>query len=485
MRLLTPLLAPLAVALACLAPVTPLLNAAEPPGGYAVVVSADTLARPEWRAVVEALREKHGGPALTFATNIAECQSALRGQLPRYVCFVTRPEEATRQFVAEVHRLARGLDEDPYTDVLWGILTGYDATNALRIARHRAPLTVRKVAAGTDVELALCEEGVWFCELNAGRVVRKAKGGEAKRETGPTDSTADIVRTLNDYQPDLFVTSGHATERDWQIGFRYQNGYFKCGDGKLFGLDTAGVRWPVASPNPKVYLPVGNCLMGHIDRPDCMATAWMNSAGVMQMIGYTVPTWFGYAGWGCLDYFVEQPGRYTFTEAFFANLIALEHRLFTSFPDLTDATSDANGRPSKPITLTDAARAARLTVADARGLLFDRDVVAFYGDPAWEARMASAPTAWDQTLKVAGNTYTLEVKPRSGLGAFRPVNTNGSQRGGRPILAFLPGRVKDARVVAGEDFQPVVADNFVLLPSPREGDPRRTFQVVFTAQPAR
>ena len=56
--------------------------------------------------------------------------------------------------------------------------------------------------------------------------------------------------------------------------------------------------------------------MGNIDGQDAMALAWMNDAGVKQMLGYTVPTWFGYQGWGVLDYFVEQPGRYTLTEAF-------------------------------------------------------------------------------------------------------------------------------------------------------------------------
>ena len=51
-----------------------------------------------------------------------------------------------------------------------------------------------------------------------------------------------------------------------------------------------------------------------------------NLAGVRQMIGYTVPTWSGYAGWGLLDYFLEQPGRFTLCEAFHANGHALVHR---------------------------------------------------------------------------------------------------------------------------------------------------------------
>jgi len=477
---------PLAVAAWFLGAGTVGRAAVDADAAYTIIVSQATLARPEWKQVVAALGEKHRAQTVTFATQVAECLPELRTQFPRYACFVARPEEATREFVAEVHRLTRRLDDDPYADVFWGILTGYDAANALRIARHREPLIIHKAAAGTDLELSNCEAGVWFCELNAGHSVRKEKGGSPQRTTnGPADSTESIVKLLNDYRPDLFVTSGHATERDWQIGFRYRNGFFKCAHGELYGLDTQGRKFPVHSPNPKVYMPVGNCLMGHIDQPDCMALAWLNGAGVMQMFGYTVPTWFGYAGWGGLDYFVEQPGRYTFTEAFFANQLALEHRLTSAFPDLLDATSDENGRPSQAITLTDAARAAKLTANDGRGLLFDRDVVAFYGDPAWSARMAPQDCAWDQQLTVKDGTYTLELKPRRGAETFKPVNLNGSQRGGRPIIAFLPTRVKAVRLRAGAEFKPVITDNFVLLPNPGECDPALAYRVVFTAQLAR
>ncbi len=110
--------------------------------------------------------------------------------------------------------------------------------------------------------------------------------------------------------------------------------------GQLFGLDTHGQRYPIRSDNPKVYLPVGNCLMGHIDGPDAMALAFLNSAGVNQMIGYTVPRWYGYAGWGLLDYFVEQPGRFTLAEAFYANEQALVYRHSTE-----DCGSQGRSRP--------------------------------------------------------------------------------------------------------------------------------------------
>ena len=148
--------------------------------------------------------------------------------------------------------------------------------------------------------------------------MKKEAGSEPKVQKGPSDTTQALVEVLNDYKPNLWITSGHATERDWQIGFRYPNGQFRSNHGQLFGQNRQGQRFDVSSPNPKVYMPIGNCLMGHIDGPDAMALAYMKSAGVYQMLGYTVPTWFGYGGWEYLTTLSSNLDA-TLHEAFFAN----------------------------------------------------------------------------------------------------------------------------------------------------------------------
>ncbi|MEW4455921.1 hypothetical protein AB1L30_24850 [Bremerella sp. JC817] len=257
---------------------------------YVVVVSQETQAKPQWKEVVDALVTRHSAEVVTFEKSPTESLPSLQKSFPRYTCFVATPAEAGRTFVATVHQLTRSLDDDPYTDTRWAILTGYEAANALKIATYDKPLVVRKVASGTDIELEACEEGMWYDELVKNRHVRKLPGGKVEELKGPDDTTANLVATLNDYHADLFVASGHATERDWQIGFRYRNGYFRCRDGQLYGIDTSGTEHPVDSANAKIYMPIGNCLMGHIDGEKAMAVAWMNSAGVKQMLGYTVPT---------------------------------------------------------------------------------------------------------------------------------------------------------------------------------------------------
>ena len=449
---------------------------------YAVVVSHDTLGQSGWKAVVEALVTKYQATVISYGTSVQNSLPELRRQFPRCACFVARPEEVSREFVSQVHRLTRQFDDDPYTDCFWGILTGYDATNALWIASQQAPLTVQKVASGTELAMDCIEEGVWYCELNQNKMVQKERNQKARILRGPDDTTQALAEALNQGQPDLFVASGHATERDWMIGFRYRNGFFKCENGRLFGLDTQGQRWPIDSPNPKVYLPVGNCLMGHITGRDCMALAWMRSAGVCQMAGYTVPTWYGYMGWGLLDYFVEEPGRYTLAEAFIANQHALMHRLVTFFPELARAEADPNRSSSTPIQVGARAKAAGLNANDGRGLLYDRDVVAFYGDPAWQARMAVQPRAFDQTLTETNGLFTFEIKPNRGAQSFDPVNRNGSQRGGRPFIAYLPHRIGTAQVREGLALEPVITDDFVLVPNPGQCDPAKTYRVVFAAR---
>jgi hypothetical protein len=422
---------------------------------YVLVQSAETAADQSWQEVAAALRSKHADlnpRSLTYSEDVAAVLDELSAIHPRYTCFLAPHGEVGKEFVAAVHELSRALDDDPYTDTRWGILTGYDSANALRIAQADKPLVVEKVLSGTEIAMDRVVEGYWYSELQAKLYVEKKSGGEAREMEGASDSTKALVDAINEYQPDLIVTSGHATPADWQIGYSYRNGVFKSNAGKMWGVDLENGIHKLGSDNPKVYLPIGNCLMGDIPSADAMALAWMNSVGVHQMIGYTVPTWFGYAGWGMLDYFLEQPGRYSMNEAFIANQQALMHAL-------------------------------KSAAGNKNGLEFDKSVLAFYGDPAWEARMAPGKLNYEQSLAIEGELYSFTITPRMGEQSFAPVNTNGSQRGWRPIIQFLPERIGEVELLAGDDLNPVITDDFILVPNPRECDPEREYKLVFRAKP--
>lgn len=451
---------------------------------YSVVVSLQTNKQPGWQAVVDALLTRHANAdVLVWENDVSEVLPLLREQHPRHTCFVARSEEASREFVAAVHQLTRQYDKDPYTDTLWGILTGYDAGNALAIAKTDEPLSVKKVASGTELALELCEQGVWYDELVKNKKVSKDIDGTPTEQRGPSDTTRALADTLTTGSADLFVTSGHATERDWQIGFRYKNGTFQSKQGRMFGVPLQGEPFEISSSDPRVYMAIGNCLMGHIDGPDAMALAWMNGLGVRQMVGYTVVTWYGYGGWGVLDYFTEQPGRYTLAEAFHANHHALIHRLDHHFDGITGVSLEPGSQRLPAVDPNPAGKQLGLSALDCRGLLWDRDTVAFYGDPAWEARLPSRPKAYGQKLEVQGDTYTLTITPQMGSRSFEPVNTNGAQRGWRPIVQLLDRRIQNVAMISGDDLEVVVADDFILVPNPRVVDQNREYVIKFTAQP--
>ena len=299
----------------------------------------------------------------------------------------------------------------------------------------------------------------------------KLAGGSVEKKKCPDDSTAALVETFNQFKPDLFLTSGHATPRDWQIGYSYRNGQFRCKDGQLFGLDLQGKAHAIQSPNPKVYLPVGNCLMGLIPDRNCMALAFMHSAGVEQMIGYVVSTWHGYGGWGVRDLFVGLPGRYNLAEAFYANSQALVHQLESRFPKTARVDLDRFDLETDHGLIGRLAAQHGLRDKDEIGLLWDRDTVAFYGDPAWDARLAPGPLPWDQKLTEKDGVTTFEVTANQDCAPSRP-----------PFVLF-PHRVKDVQIVEGGSYSPVITDNFLLLPRPAKLEKGKTYRVVFKAAP--
>jgi len=448
---------------------------------YVVVASNATIQDPAWKKVADALLQKHHGELVTYDGTVKQSLAALRKLHPLYTCFVAKPKSVTQQYVADIHQLTRKYNDDPFCDTFWGILTGYDAANALAIAQNNEPLTVRKVVANTDIAYEMVDEAIVYDEQVQNKMIRKKPGKAPVIMKGPDDTTQAMVEALNKFAPDLIVSSSHATEGDWQLGFSYPNGQLKSKAGKMTGYDIDDNEFPVSSPNPKVYLPVGNCLMGHINDSNAMALAWMNSVGVYQMIGYIFETWYGYAGWGCMDYFVEQPGRYTLAEAFRANDCALIQRLLTYAPQAATMESELSENPEYHGKLTARARQDGITRDDVEGLLFDRDVLAFYGDPKWDARMADAPKAWNQSLTESGGIYTFTVQANRGVKSFEPVNTNGSQRGDRPFVEFFPYRLKDFSLLDGADLNPVFSDAFLLVPHPGTCDPSGKYVVRFKA----
>jgi len=162
----------------------------------------------------------------------------------------------------------------------------------------------------------------------------------------------------------------------------------------------------------------------------------------------------------------------------------LIHRIDTYFPTLTKIKINAGSRNLPTSEPTDEGKSLGLTSFDSRGLLWDRDTVAFYGDPGWEAKMSNMPRAYEQKLTVEQDIYTFEITRNEAEKSFDPINTNGSQRGGRPVIHFLPNRVGEIELISGHELQPTISDDFILIANEKVKNHSGPIMLKFRASPA-
>ena len=446
---------------------------------YQYVIVCSERAKREWPNALKALEDKYTsrwpGQVETILYPHPEaldpCLPRLTELRPAYTCFLTHYKECSREFVGNVHRLCRQIDPtNPFTDTIWGIMTGLEEKDLL-FALSQEPLAVRRVLGGTPVNLEKFDSGCWYSEGKACESFHKSSTeNKARKVACPQDTTQILISELSKERDviqeegvDMMVTSGHATEGDWQIGYSYKNGQFICMSSNLIGKSMDGALYPVThNGSPKVLSAAGNCLIGHIKSPNCMALAWMHSVGVVQMTGYVVSTWFGFMGWGVHNYFIDVPGLYSFSESFFANNQALIAKLHTKYPEWEKRTYE---------------ECKNSVDKECSGLLFDRDVVAFYGDPAYDARLLEKPECTPYTVTVK----QLPPETSTLLGSewsIYEILVNVNKVPKRPVVHLFPCSVKKYQVIEGKDV--VITCRFVLVPvlSESEGKVLRTVYAV-------
>ncbi|XP_065900433.1 uncharacterized protein [Dysidea avara] len=470
---------------------------------YAIVCSKKT--KEQWHKAVRCLHDKYNViwpgkvRVIKYDDSVEQALPELQRLRPSYCCFVAIHSECSRSFVRSVHSVTRKIDpSNPFTDTLWGILTGQEEDDVVfAVQQVQDSLCVSRVLGGTGVNLKKFESGVWYSEGEQGVAYRKKLGSaEACKESCAPDATGDIVAELssdrdekNDKGVDMVITSGHATEHDWNIGYNFRSGQLIPMDGNICGLTVNGDVIPVqCRKKPKIYSACGNCLMGHISEKNCMALAWMHSANVIQMTGYIVETWFGYAGWGVHKYFINNPGMMTFAESFFANQQSLITKLHKDYPEFCDkSVGEANSVYKKCFNTKATAR--KEMTRECSGLLYDQDSLAFYGDPAYEARIAIKKEEWDYDISImeldpAGlspgwSKWELKVKTVC-HGSFEcPIPDDKTTSFGRPPVFVFPCSMRDFKVLEGEA---VINCRFILVSVFGNYTPGKEFKVVFAVQ---
>ena len=442
-------------------------------GGYAVVISSTTAAKPEWKSVADALVKKHDAKLVVYEGSVVNCLPELAKLHPRFTAFVTRPEVLGRIFVARVHRLTRQLNDDPYTDTVWGIVSAATPEAALRMANATGPKTVHSAMSLTGIRNELFDEVYTISDGKKGDWLWKHGG---KTETGnagaDTDRVREFVGKFKAIQPEAIVGSGHATERNLEMCF--SKGNTEGGGGKWYGLaewrTARETRVPI-EPDGKarVFVGAGNCLIGNFQkRADSMAPTLISGYGVTQFVGYTVPTWYGKGGWGTLGLWQSLPGSCSLAEAWFFNNQLITNELLMRFPQSAARTlpisERGHGLDERQVF------SSGVKNQDEAGMLWDRDVVAFYGDPALRVLLdgAKQPAGITCGLKENGGSFSFNVA----------VGAACTTKEGAVCFLFpkrIPGKLE---IVSGGDYQPILTENFIIVQKP-DYAPGKTCSVVF------
>jgi hypothetical protein len=422
------------------------VGAAEPVAKYAVVVQKEVAAGP-WGKVVKALEAKHQGKTFAYDKSPEDVRTAVGDYRPRYVCFVCPPTENFPAFALVANRFCRTLDDDPYVDAIWGILTGFDEDHALELVKAE-PVAVKRAFTKTlGPWLDWVPEGEYVTEWtrDRGELGAKAAGkGFATKTGGPTSDADDaklVHKLLTDDTFDLIIGSGHGNHHNWMLMYPSGKGFLTAKGGKLT-MTAPGVDLPLTASRPKVYWAVGNCLTGVVNKDkasfkDSYALAWMKN-GAKQYVGAVQSTWYE-LNWNMADWFLKQEGRWTFAESLFL-LRQWSHHLL--------AEGIVTGR-------------------DKQGTEFTDGIFVLYGDPALAARVEKArEPALAETLDVTETgdkdvvrmTYTVKVN-FVGEGNKRTAE---KYDGWRIFCHLLPYQVTDVKVEK-TDFAKVVCPGETLI----------------------
>lgn len=441
--------------------------------GYVIVISNATATQPEWTNVVKALIKKHpeAKSCVLPALNEVNLTKVLQKNQARYLAVVARPEEVGRVLVNDIHRAARKVDDDPWGDCMWGIITGHTAADALRIAKASKPLTIKRALGSTNLDASRFEHSCCITDWTGFPVLEQSGYTEPTQTTytNETEEGRDIqqngiqgifAKQLATQKPQLIVTSSHATQFNLEMPFSMglifpaENRYYEL-PRPLMNKFVSGHLMPalhgqqeklmqlvkeekLKSIDPdgetRVWLAAGNCLFGDAHNSDqSMAVTALSAYTCNQVVGYTVPSWYGKSGWGTMGTFFGNAKNTSLAEAHFLNNQFILHETMQLDPKLMNVSyNDEDFLPNKMVM--DLSRAGvQVTEGNAKdcmGLVHDRDVLAFYGDPTWRAMLdtehGNVPgfsVTWEGDTTF---TITADKAAKSRVGIWFPKRINGA-----------------------------------------------------------
>jgi zinc protease len=460
---------------------------------YVVLIPSSVAKDKDWMAVAQALQVKHNATVLSYKQSPNEVLDQLRKLSPRFLALVAPPTLVDRVLVNQLHRLTRKIDDDPYGDCIWGIITGYSPADALRIAKSGSGIIIQRAEGTTNIDASRFSDSMCITDWGPFEYVEQHGYSEAKVTPYPKSDKGIVPKFAEwweQYKPELIVSSSHATQFNLEMPFEKglivsHNNRFHVLDmnqrqqftsflrGVLFNSDEkelaqflTDIKAPTIAPDntPKVWLASGNCLLGDVKKTNnSMAVTALSAYGCNQFAGYTVPSWYGNAGWGTLRLFFGNHDKSSLAEAWYLNNQLLLEETVRRFPNLMKvefnseeiSTALQNDRPF----IEGIQQAGYGVGKDQIGLIHDRDTFAFYGDPAWIARLDESNTQspWKLTWKSADN-------PTAGITIKATKDHTG------PLAIWFPKRIKatQANVTINGKAEPIqniglLTNDFILI----------------------
>lgn len=418
---------------------------------YAVIISSSTLNDSGWSEVVDSLTSRHSAQIFVYTSNVWEIQTNVSNYKPDYIAFVATVSEANASYVQSTFwPFICTLDSDPYPDAVSGIITGCDASDALRIVTGPPQIIIKTMLGGTaSCNVNYFPQGISTSEGTYHRYYVKYPDSvkTVTFDDGPRDRTEWLVNMINGDSlifgdsVDIFVTSGHGSSTSWQMHYPTpgDEGFFRSnGFGHLYGQDHAAISHDILTYHPKIYFGLGNCQIGKIDNEGCMAPAWIHSGGAYLYTGYVINEGsYSYHHGATKAYFCLQD-HYSWPIAFMLANCSFYFDFYNNTPGI-GSPPDISGS-------------------------------ALYGDPAIDARIPEGSAYVYDTL-----LYTKELIVDSSTEfdtiTFKiTMNKEGnpgytSKWGYRSPICLLPFRINPDSVdiidTNADTF--VIADNFILI----------------------
>lgn len=470
---------------------------------YLVLTSKQVVEDVAWKKVVDHLVEKHHSTYLIYDQAPDELMDKIREHAPRYICIVEKPENLDKDYIISWNIASRKIDPDMYLDCFWGIVTGKDASAAMKMLENSTEPFVVKTGIASVTELSLAK---WFDKFGWVDDHREGIVGEKRakmlpvtyRKVSPEQVLPEFVNLYNTYEPDFMVTASHATEKNLEMPYSDGNIIPVDGDfyavpmikGKKIRMKKDSLSFYITPNRDKPFLcmPIGNCLIGNVNNDKySMASTWISNYHATTFIGYVVPTWYGRNGWGVLKYFLTTPGKLTAAESFFLNMQDMLYRMNKFSPEFMEAPFNHQAKSIFKQGQEDArVLLGRDITTDELGFWHDRDVVAYYGDPKWNVRLQEIPEENDYTVSTRkeGNEYilTIETKENFSLSKLTGDKFKNEHVADLPFCFIFPERLKNPTLAKRLPWETVVTKDAILIYEPTF-KPNLTYEIRLSVEP--